>query len=97
MNDLFQGLPMPKTATQEVLLSLILQGSVSIFDFAWMSGFRTRISNLKLDYNLNIETEKLKKKNKFGNTYVYCNHILRENEKQNAIDFYYEMWTKTKN
>ena len=51
MNDLFDGLPMPKTATQEVLLSLILQGSVSIFDFAWMSGFRTRISNLKLDYN----------------------------------------------
>ena len=96
MNDLFNGLPQPKTATQEVLLSLILQGSVSIFDFAWMSGFRTRISNLKLDYNLNISTEKLKKINKFGNTYSYCQHSILESEKQDAIDLYYELWSKTK-
>lgn len=96
MNDLFNGLPQPKTATQEVLLSLILQGSVSIFDFAWMSGFRTRISNLKLDYNLNIETEKLKKINKFGNHYTYCQHNLPETEKQNAIDLYLEIWSNTK-
>lgn len=96
MSDLFNGLPQPKTATQEVLLTLILQGNVSIFDFAWMSGFRTRISNLKLDYDLNIVTEKLKKTNKFGNTYTYCSRILPEKEKQNAIDLYYELWTKTK-
>jgi hypothetical protein len=44
---------------------------------------------------LNIQTEKLKKKNKFGNTYVYCEHILPEEEKQNAIDLYYEMWLWT--
>ena len=96
MNDLFNGLPQPKTATQEVLLSLILQGSVSIFDFAWMSGFRTRISNLKLVYNLNIDTEKLKKINKFGNHYTYCKHNLPDGEKQNAIDLYLEIWSNNK-
>jgi hypothetical protein len=96
MNDLFQGLPQPKTATQEVLLTLILQNNVSIFDFAWMSGFRTRISNLKLDFGLKLETEKLVSKNKYGNAYTYCKHILPVEEKQNAIDLYLELWANTK-
>jgi hypothetical protein len=91
MNDLFNDLPQPKTATQEVLLSLILQGYVSIFDFAWMSGFRTRISNLKLDFGLNIETQRVNKKNKYGNTYVYHEHVLPDNQKQNAIDLYLKL------
>jgi hypothetical protein len=96
MNDIFKGLPKPKTATQEVLFALILQGSVSILDFAWMSGFRTRVSNLKLVHNLNIETIKLKNKNKFGNSYTYHKHILLKSEKQNAIDLYLEIWSNTK-
>jgi hypothetical protein len=96
MNDLFQGLPQPKTATQEVLLTLILQGNVSIFDFAWMSGFRTRISNLKLDFGLKLETIKLNSKNKYGNAYTYCKHSLPAEEKQGAIDLYLELWANTK-
>ena len=59
-------------------------------------GHRIRISNLKLDHNLNISTEKLKKINKFGNTYTYCQHSILESEKQDAIDLYYELWSKTK-
>ena len=42
--DMFNDLPLPKTNNQEVLLTLILQGTVSIFDYAYMSGFRTRIA-----------------------------------------------------
>ena len=96
MKDLFDGLPNPKTATQEVLFTSISQGYVSIFDIGWMSGFRTRISNLKLKYKLNIETEKLKGKNKFGNTYIYCKHFLEETEKQNAINLYLQLFEKSK-
>lgn len=96
MSDLFSVLPKPKTATQEVLFTLILNGSVSIRDFAWMSGFRTRISNLKLVHNLNIKTIKLKNKNKFGNSYTYHKHLLLKSEKQNAIDLYLEIWSNTK-
>ncbi len=96
MSDLFQGLPQPKTANQEVLLTLILQGYVSCYDFPWMSGFRTRISNLKLRYNLNFDTITLKNKNKFGNSYIYHKHLLLVSEKQNAIDLYLELWSNTK-
>lgn len=96
MNDLFNGLPQPKTSTQEVLLTLILQGNVSIFDFPYLSGFRTRISNLKLDYNLDIQTEKKTKENKFKNTYTYAYHTLPESEKQKAIDLYNELNSRSK-
>ena len=51
----FEGYESPTTSTQEVLLTLILQGSVSIFDFPYLSGFRTRVSNLCLNYGLNLE------------------------------------------
>lgn len=96
MNDLFNGLPQPKTSTQEVLLTLITQGNVSIFDFPYLSGFRTRISNLKLDYNLDIQTEKKTKENKFKNTYTYAYHTLPETEKQKAIDLYNELNSRSK-
>ena len=36
----------PQTTEQEILLHLIENGSVSIFDFPYLSGFRTRISNV---------------------------------------------------
>jgi len=38
----------PLTTTQEVLYTLITQGYVSIFDFSYLSGFITRVSDLKL-------------------------------------------------
>lgn len=96
MKDLFNGLPQPKTSTQEVLLSLILQGNLSIFDFPYLSGFRTRISNLKLDYNLDIQTETKRKTNKFGNEYKYAYHTLPESKKKKAINLYNELNSKSK-
>jgi hypothetical protein len=76
----------PKTNTQEILLTLIQKGKVSIMDYSYMSGFRTRISNIKNDLGLELEQVYKSKKNKFGNTYSYVEHILKD--KQKAIEIY---------
>ena len=46
----------PKTTTAEVLQTLILKGDASIEDFPYLSGFRTRISNLVLIYKLKLKS-----------------------------------------
>lgn len=86
--DLFQGYAFPKTSEQEVLLTLILQGHVSIFDFNYLSGYRTRVSQLQLVHGLNLTRVTATRCNKFGNTYVYAIHKLPESEKQKAIELY---------
>lgn len=78
----------PKNSTQEVLLHLIDRGSVSIFDFSYLSGFRTRISDLKLKFGLNLITELHTAKNKFNRTFTYAKHILPDYEKEKAKQVY---------
>jgi len=92
--DLFQGFTYPKTNLQEVLLTLILKGNVTLFDFPVMAGFRTRVSNLVLDYGLNLETTKAKRCNKFGNSYTYHIHKLPVDQKDKAIAIYNKMVKK---
>lgn len=82
--DLFQGFELPKTNIQEVLLTLITQGYTSFFDFQYMQGYRTRVSNLVLKYNLRLETTISSKNNKFGNRYNYAIHRLPENERKKS-------------
>jgi hypothetical protein len=89
--NLFKGFAYPKTNLQEVLLTLILQGNVSLFDYSYMAGFRTRVSNLVLDYGLNLETTKAQRCNKFGNSYTYHIHKLPTEEKDKAIAIYNKM------
>jgi len=89
--DLFEGYPFPKSNLQEVLLTLILQGHVTLFHFPVMAGFRTRVSNLVLEYGLNLETTKAQRCNKFGNSYTYHIHKLPENENEKAIAIYNKM------
>ena len=89
--NLFQGFELPKTNIQEVLLTLILKGNTTFFDFQYMQGYRTRVSNLVLNYDLKLETKKAKRCNKFGNEYTYHVHILPESEKQKAIEIYNKM------
>lgn len=86
--DLFQGYPFPKTNIQEILLTLILQGHVSIFDYAYLSGFRTRISELKLEHDIILERKTATRYNKFANKYTYSIHVLPKSEKEKAIQLY---------
>ena len=70
----------PLTNNQEVLYTLLKQGHVSFFDFPWLSGFRTRVSNLKLKYGIALETIKHQRTNKFGNVYTYSIHKLKDKD-----------------
>jgi hypothetical protein len=87
-DNLFQGFPFPKTSEQEVLLTLILQGHVSIFDFPYLSGFRTRVSQLQTVHGLSLDRVMDKRCNKFGNTYSYAIHKLSEEQKEKAVLLY---------
>jgi len=89
--DLFEGFAYPKTNLQEVLLTLILKGNVTLFDHSYMAGFRTRVSNLVLEYGLNLETTKAQRCNKFGNSYTYHIHKLPADQKDKAILIYNKM------
>ncbi len=85
------GFPKPNTNTQEILLTLILNGKVSIFDFPYLSGFRTRVSELVLTHKLELEKETDTKQNKFGNTYSYAVHTLPEGQENLAIELYFKL------
>ena len=82
----FEGYPFPKTSSQEVLLTLITQGYVSIFDFPYLSGFRTRVSELQTVYHIQLDRVLDKRCNKFGNTYTYAIHCISKYVK-NSIYF----------
>lgn len=85
---LFEGFEFPTTSTEEVLLTLITQGHVSIFDYPYLSGFRTRVSNLCLVHGLKLDRVLDKRTNKFGNVYSYAIHKLPKEEKEKAINLY---------
>ena len=87
--DIFGGLPQPKTNTEEILLTLINTGSVSIMEFPWLSGFRTRIS--ELNRLIKLTTERKTKTNKFGNTFTYVIHRLPNEEIGKAKELYLKL------
>lgn len=91
-----KGYPKPKTSQQEVLLHLILFGNASIEDFPFLSGFRTRISNIILDHGIFLEREWIFTFNKFGNSIKYAKHTLPESEKQKAINLYKKLNLESK-
>jgi len=91
--QLFEGFKYPRTSEQEVLLTLITQGHVSIFDFSYLSGFRTRVSQLQTVHGLFLERTLDKRFNKFGNQYQYAIHKLPESEKEKAIALYNKLNT----
>jgi len=88
MRELYQNFEYPTTNIEEVLLTLITQGHVSIFDFPYLSSFRTRISELCRKYSLKLETQMIERNNKFGNRYKYGLHRLPEDQKEKAIALY---------
>jgi len=88
---LYEGYPFPKTSGEEVLLTLITQGHVSIFDFPYLSGFRTRVSELQTVYHLQLDRVLDKRCNKFGNTYNYAIHKLPAASKEKAVELYLKL------
>jgi len=81
-------LPLPKDNRQEVLLTLIKNGKVSIIDYPHLSGFRTRISELKLTYGLILQPKQMYLRNKFGRKVTYIEHHLNEKHIDTAIGIY---------
>lgn len=75
----------PTNTTQEVLFEAIIQGSVSLMDFPYLSGFRTRVSNLKLRYGIEFKNSTVEKKNKYGRKIRYVKHELVDVEKAKSI------------
>lgn len=75
----------PLTNEQEILYTLIKRGRVSILDFPWLSGFRTRCSDLRLKRGLEMKTIKAQRYNKFSNIYTYHIHYLVDVEKAKSL------------
>ena len=75
----------PKTTEQEILLHLIENVKVSIFDFPYLSGFRTRISNLTKKV-VKIESKLIKSLNKHCNSYLFALHSIID--KNTAVSTY---------
>lgn len=88
------NLSTPKTNKAEILHTLIEKGSVSIKDFPYLSGFRTRISELVNDDEIPLVHISSTGINKFGNTYTYKEHLLPEDQKEVAIQKYDDINTK---
>lgn len=95
--ELFEGYEYPTSNTEEILLTLILQGYVSIFDFPYLSSFRTRISELNNIHGLKLTRVLSNRTNKFANSYSYAIHRLPAEEKDKAISLYKKLNKNYKN
>lgn len=71
-----EGLSQPKSHKAEVLYFLIMHKRVSCIDFPWMSGFRTRVSDLKIKHYFPIKTVMREGISKYNNSYKYAEHKL---------------------
>lgn len=78
----------PKTNIQEILLTLITYGDVSIKDFPYLSGYRTRVSELENKHGLQLYTENHTGINKFGNGYTFVKHCLLSSRINDAVSLY---------
>lgn len=76
----------PKTKMAKFLKALIEKKEVSIKTFG-ESSMRSRISDLRLDYGLNIESRMIESINEFGNTYRYASYVLLT-KKNDALKIY---------
>lgn len=78
----------PVNTTAEVLSELIKKGSVSIIEFSWMEGFRTRVSELCLKHSIPLSKTNETGTNKHGNTFHYKRHSLPVTELELAVSVY---------
>lgn len=78
----------PKTNKAEILRVLINKGEVSIMDFPYLSGYRTRISEIINKNSLSLTRGVRTGVNKFGNSYYYAIYKLNPFHLRNAINIY---------
>lgn len=78
----------PTNTKAEVLSALIENGSVSIKNFSWMEGFRTRVSELALKHSIPLLKTTIVGLNKHGNTIRYIKHSLPPDKLEMAISVY---------
>ena len=83
-------LPTPLNQKAFILHTLLNKGPVSERDFN-MNGFRSRISDLRLDYDLDIQHTLKDFTNEFGRKGKYREHFLSTDEYEKAIAAYYMM------
>ena len=81
-------LSQPKNNTAEVLFNLIIKGSVSMKDFAWMEGFRTRVSEINLKHNITLLKTSETAENKYGHPIRFIRHTLPEDQLEFATSVY---------
>jgi len=81
----------PKTHLTEVLYHLITHRKVSVESFYWMSGYRTRVSDLELKHGLVLKEEYKSFKSKYGNKSSITIHLLTDEYYQKAINVYNEL------
>lgn len=85
----------PTNQLAAVLADLISKDGISERDTKF-NGFRSRISDLKIDYNLNIQKEMKDFVNTFNRPCKYSFHYLNEVDKEAAIEVYNKI-NKAKN
>jgi hypothetical protein len=78
----------PNNTQAEVLFELILNGSVSIKEFSWMEGFRTRVSELNRKHLIPLLKTNETAKNKHGNSFHYKRHSLPSDKLEFALGVY---------
>lgn len=80
----------PINQTADILKGLIEQPGVSEKTFEY-NGFRSRISDLRNIYKLNIRFVEKEFVNKFGHKSRYREHFLRDGDKVKAAEVYGEI------
>jgi hypothetical protein len=78
----------PTSNISEILFTLIRNRKVSLHDFPYLAGFRTRVSELKTDHGLNLKTDRVQSKNKFNNPNPFVVHSLPQSERSKAVELY---------
>lgn len=78
----------PKNNKAEILFTLLEKGSVSIEDFPYLSGFRTRVSELVRIDEIPLSHKSKVGKNKFGKSFTYREHHLPDIFREHALHKY---------
>lgn len=80
----------------KVLYTLIKKGNTDLKDFPFLAGFRTRISEFRLQHNVKLISVDIPDLGFFGRRSDYKRHYLPPEEVNNAIQVY-NLINKAKN